>query len=423
MKKSKACSICIALLLLWSGGLQAQPSTTQFEKERAILLQRIQNIQRILAQTIFKKKSSTGQLEAINRQTESNAMLLRAISQEMSVINQEIRQKQQAIATLEQELTQLKKEYAAMVYVGAKSMHDIHTLMFIFAAPSFQKLVQRLRYVKQYASIRQKHFQEIGKVVALLQKQKAAAEQRKQTQSTLLQEKQREKSRLASLKQQQAQMIIILDQQHTQLEKELQQRNKAVQRLDKLIQDTVAEGIAQQEAAAQQGATPTHPTLPSKQAPTLSPKPLSKPMQPANAKKLTAQFCKSRGKLPWPVMEGFISGRFGIFPHPILGGVQVENLGVDIQTQEGSQAQAIFEGMVKTVAFVPGMNRVVIIQHGDYHSVYARLKDIIVRVGQYVKSGEALGTIYTDKNSITELQLQVWQRTQKLNPALWLSKK
>jgi septal ring factor EnvC (AmiA/AmiB activator) len=426
MKRSKTYTLCIVLLLLCAGTTHAQPNKTQFEKERQVLLQRIQNIQRVLTQTLHKKKDSTGRLEALNRQIESDAMLIQTISQEMLILNQEIQKKQQDIATLEQELAQLKKEYAAMVYVGAKAMHDIHTLMFIFAAPSFQKLVQRLRYVRQYTRIRQTHFNEIGKVVALLQTQKAAAEQRQQAQSTLLQTKQQEKARLASLRQQQAQMVSTLEQQRTQLEKELQQRNKAVQRLDKLIQDIVAQDMAQQESAAQQEAStpePTLPTVPPKQGPTPSPKPRSKPMPPAKARKLTAQFRKSRGKLPWPVKDGFISGKFGICPHPVLRDVQVENLGIDLQTQAGTQAQAIFEGLVKTIAFVPGMHRVVIIQHGDFHSVYARLKDTTVSVGQYVKAGESLGTIYTDKNGITELQLQLWQHTQKLNPALWLSKK
>ena len=141
----------------------AQPSKTQFEAERAVLLQRIKNIQQVLLQTETKKREGMGQLNALNTQIESNALLIQTIGQELSTINQEIQQRQRTVARLAQELAQLQKEYAAMVYVASKALHDIHTLMFIFAAPSFYNLVQRLRYVKQYARIRQKHFLEIEK--------------------------------------------------------------------------------------------------------------------------------------------------------------------------------------------------------------------------------------------------------------------
>ena len=386
----------------------AQPSRTQFEAERALLLQRIKNIKQILQQTATQKKVGMGQLKALNGQIESNALLIQTLSQELQAIDQAIQQKQHAIAALEQDLAQLQQGYAAMVYVGAKTLHDIHQLMFIFAAPSFHQLVQRLRHVKQYAHTRHKHFLEIGKVKASLQAQQAAATQRRQAKTALLQTKQAEKAKLTGLKNQQTHLIEKLAQQHTQLAKELKQRNQAVQRLDKLITD-----IIQQDLQAQ-ASTPAPDALPS---------PLPTMPQPVNTKNLTARFRKSRGKLPWPVKTGFISSKFGIGPHLVLRNVQVENLGIDIQTQAAAQAYAIFEGIVKTIALVPGMNRVVIIQHGAYHSVYAKLKHTTVKVGQYVQAQTPIGTVYTDTQGTTELQLQLWENTQKLNPAWWLGQK
>ncbi len=401
MPKSNPILLTLTLLLCTAG------KQAQFEQERAALLLRIQNIQRILAQTAQRKQASTGRLTALNRQIETNTRLIHTIGREIRLLNQEIQQKQRAITTLGQDLTQLKKEYAAMVYVGTKALQDIHSLMFIFAAPSFQALVQRLRYVKQYASIRQQHFREIGKVMLTLQAEQAETEQRKKTKSTLLRTHYREKTNLAQLQQQQTQLLGQLEHKHTQLAKELKQRNRAVKRLNKLITDIVQQAPAQPEEA--------HP-------PTTKPT-TRKPPPPISHKKLTARFRKSRRKLPWPVHTGFISSKFGIRPHPVLPHVRVENLGIDIQTQPGTQAHAIFEGIVKTIAYVPGMHRVIIIQHGDYHTVYARLRDTTVRVGQHLQAGQPLGTIYTDPNGITELQLQLWKRTQKLNPAAWLRKR
>jgi murein hydrolase activator len=54
--------------------------------------------------------------------------------------------------------------------------------------------------------------------------------------------------------------------------------------------------------------------------------------------------------------------------------------------------------------------------------VYAKLAHTTIRVGQHVQAYTPLGTVYTDAQGTTELQLQLWQGTQKLNPAWWLSK-
>ncbi len=415
MKKNKRYWIFSALVLGWAAlAAAAQPSKTQFEAERTVLLQRIKTIQQILRQTETKKKEGIGQLDALNTQIESNALLIQAIGQALRAINQEIRQRQKVVAGLAKDLAQLQKEYAAMVYVGSKALHDIHALMFIFSAPSFHNLVQRLRYVKQYAHIRQKHFREIKKARASLQAQLAAAQQHRQAKNKLLQSRQAERSKLTSLKAQQTQLIERLAQQHKQLAKELQQRNKAVKRLDKLITN-----IIQQTLRAPVAPSPSK-TLPPSTPPTIQGAPAAAPQA---MKKLTALFRNSRRKLPWPVKKGFISRKFGVGLHPVLRNVQVENLGIDIQTSKGAQAFAIFEGVVKAIAFVPGMNRIVIIQHGAYHSVYAKLKHTTIKVGQYVQANTPIGTINTDAQGTTELQLQLWHGTQKLNPVWWLSKK
>jgi murein hydrolase activator len=415
MKKNKRYWIFSAWVLGWIICTAAvQPSKTQFEADRAVLLQRIKTIQQILQKTETKKKESIGQLNALNTQIESNALLVQTISQELRAINQEIQQRQKGVVSLAQDLEQLQKEYAAMVYVGSKALHDIHALMFVFSAPSFHNLVQRLRYVKQYARIRQNHFREINKAKALLQAQQASAQQRMQAKKELLENRQAENIKLTRLKAQQTQLMGKLAQQHKQLAKELQQRNKAVEYLNKLITNIIQRELQAQEAPPAPRAPFLNAPPATQNAPTTTPQ---------ADKKLTVLFRKSQGKLPWPVKKGFMSRKFGVSPHPVLHNVQVENMGIDIQTSKGAQACAIFEGVVKAIAFVPGMHRIVIIQHGAYHSVYAKLTHTTIRVGQYVPAHTPLGTVYTDAQGTTELQLQLWQGTQKLNPAWWLSKK
>ena len=296
-----------------------------------------------------------------------------------------------------------------LVYTGVKTMKNVNKLVFIFSSSSFHQLIRRLKYIKQYTQARKQQFKEVKKVTALLKTQQCTAEEKKGNKKTLLQAQDQAHDKLLALKQKQVQMVAALSKQHEALQKELAQRNAAVKNLDKLISD-----IIQKELAAAHSKKSLKPS-----SQPITPKIMLTPA----AKRLSAVFSKNQGKLPWPVKSGFVSGKFGTHAHPVFKEVAVENLGIDIQSHKGETVYAIFSGIVKTIAFVPGMNKVVIIQHGKYHTVYAKLENTTVKVGQHVQAQAPIGVIYTDRAGTTELQFQIWKNTQKLNPALWLMQK
>ncbi len=138
--------------------------------------------------------------------------------------------------------------------------------------------------------------------------------------------------------------------------------------------------------------------------------------------KLSSKFVENKGRLPSPVDEGTITRQFGKYPHPVYGSkVMINNTGVDIRTKEKSPVRAIFDGEVRAVSFSPIYQNVVLIKHGDYFTVYSKLNTVDVKTGDKVVSGQAIGTVYTDaEKSTTEVHFEVWQGTNKLNPALWI---
>ena len=100
------------------------------------------------------------------------------------------------------------------------------------------------------------------------------------------------------------------------------------------------------------------------------------------------------------------------------------NDGVIIQTKENEKVKAVFTGTVKKIAIVPGeFKYVVIVQHGTYFTVYAKLKQVNVKSGQLVKVNDVIGEVNTDVDGVSEIQFQVWKNTQKLDPELWLAKR
>ena len=137
---------------------------------------------------------------------------------------------------------------------------------------------------------------------------------------------------------------------------------------------------------------------------------------------ISKNFADNRGRLPWPTASGKITERFGTHPHPTLG-FEVESNGIEITTNKGAKARAVFEGTVTKIVVIPGRNTAIIIKHGNYYSVYDNLINVQVKTGDNVKVKDELGTVFTDpETGYTVLQLQIWKELQKLDPELWLSK-
>ncbi len=135
--------------------------------------------------------------------------------------------------------------------------------------------------------------------------------------------------------------------------------------------------------------------------------------------KLASDFSGNKGKLPWPVARGQIVGHFGVGKHPYLN-IEVNNDGVDIATNKGSSARAVFDGEVSQIISVPGGNRTVLLRHGTYFTIYGNLSFVSVKKGDKVKRGQDLGRIYTESTGDTILNFQVRNGTSKQNPEQWL---
>ena len=130
-----------------------------------------------------------------------------------------------------------------------------------------------------------------------------------------------------------------------------------------------------------------------------------------------------QGKLPWPVEDGFISKTFGRQKHPTLRNLEITNNGIDIRTDENEQVHAIYEGVVAGVQYIPGHENTVIIQHGDYYTVYSNLSSTSLKKGDTVKGRQAIGTVSTNAiTGTTELHFELWRQKERLNPGAWIKK-
>ena len=129
---------------------------------------------------------------------------------------------------------------------------------------------------------------------------------------------------------------------------------------------------------------------------------------------MTGSFANAKGRLPMP-LSGRIVSHFGSYNVEGMSGVQLSNSGINIKGAAGAAVKSVFKGEVSSI-FSYGGTMVVMVRHGAYITVYANLRNVSVRQGQKVGTGQTLGTV----GSNGTLQFQLRKETAKLNPEAWL---
>ena len=135
--------------------------------------------------------------------------------------------------------------------------------------------------------------------------------------------------------------------------------------------------------------------------------------------KLDAAFANNKGKLPWPA-DGPVVSRFGKHYHPVYKNLELPpNNGIDIALSKGTQIRTVFDGVVKQVMVMPGYNQCVLIQHGNYFTLYCKLKSVNVVEGDKVKTSDVIGAVDVINGQV-QLHFEVWKGSKPQNPEGWL---
>jgi septal ring factor EnvC (AmiA/AmiB activator) len=403
MTAGKAC--LLLLFLCGSVSTFAQKNKNQLQQERKKNLEKIKEVEKILTETASQKKNTLGELSALNQRIESQEKLIQSIRGEMDFLNKEIGEDNGIISALEEDLVKLKAEYGAMLFAAQKANNSATRLTFLFSAASFDQLVMRLRYMKQYAERRKLQADQIIKTQNQLASQVKTTEAKRNEKNTLLTEEVAETNQLTSLKSKQKTLVKNLEKQEKKLRSDLTESKKAIAKLDKMIDDIIREEIAKAEREAREAKARA---AKNKTA-----------VVPEASIALSASFEENKSKFSWPA-AGFISDPFGTHNHPVLKGIVIKNEGINIQTKQGEKVRCVFDGTVRMVAVVGRLGTVVMVKHGEYFTVYSGLKEVSVREGQAIKTNQEMGTVAFNTDGIPELRFQIRKNTTALNPQQWL---
>jgi septal ring factor EnvC (AmiA/AmiB activator) len=295
-------------------------------------------------------------------------------------------------SSLQQELEAKKLDYATLVRETHYADIQQSQLLFLLSADSFQQLIRRMQYLQQFAQYRKQQVKQIQQLQQDIDTQNKLLQERKNSRNKALQTQKREQEKLTADQKKQKNMLSSLKKKEKELIDKQKKQQKKADELNKKIEQLIAKQVG------------TTTTLTKEQ------------------KLIAGGFEANQGRLPWPVEKGYISGHFGKHQHAIHEHVTVNNKGIYLQTVSGSKARAIYEGEVTWCAQMNG-SYAVIIQHGNYRTVYSQLKSISVKQGDKVKTKQYIGEILTNTNedNKTELYFQIYKDRSILNPSLWLA--
>jgi septal ring factor EnvC (AmiA/AmiB activator) len=417
--------ILLAGVLLCSTA-QAQ-TVKELEEQRKNTLKLLETTSKVLSETRKTQQASVNKLSILSKSIEERSRLIRNIDREIMALDSEMERLQRETKKLEKQLEELRREYARMVQEAHINRSVYARIMFVLSAKNFDQSLRRLRYLQEYATYRKLQVEQIEKTKQEIELRVKTIAAHKQTQVEI---RDKQSSETKKLTEDQNKEKVVLDQLKSRektLRADLQRHQRRANELNRKIETLIAEEIRRAEErkrAAERAASRKE----TEAKPGTTPKPSA---ESAAVEKMTKEealisgnFASNAGRLPWPVEKGYISGRYGIQPHPVLKHVTTNNKGVYIQTPARSNARAVFDGQVTQRFSVPGSNNGVIIQHGQYRTVYANLTEIYVTVGQKVTAKQNIGRIYTDTESDnkTELFFQIWKDRTILNPESWITR-
>jgi len=467
--------ILIFSVLVLAFSLQAQ-SVKELELQRKQMLKNLEITNKLLKETKKSQRSSLTKLTVIGKNINERKVLIKNIGTEIGKLDDEIGQLDEEKTRLENKLTILKADYAQLVQETHINRSVYTKIMFVLSAKSFDQSYRRLRYLQEYSDYRKQQVHEIEGVKVQIQQKNDSLQINKTTKVDVVKQKETEAQKLT--KDQQKEKVLLTDLQKKEkklrADQKIQQKKandlnnkiagiiaseirkaeakhateakKATEQAKRLEMQRAAEkrriaeekdAIARSEASRAEVKAAKKAEEEAKAAVKVAVSETAKATTEAKGTSTTSlstltkeetllsgNFERNQGRLPWPTSNGFISGHYGVQPHPVLKHVTTNNKGVYIQTPSGSSARAVFEGVVTQRFSIPGSNNAVIIQHGNFRTVYANLTQIFVREGDHVSAKQAIGKIYTDDESDnkTELYFQIWNGRSLQNPESWIAR-
>lgn len=394
----------IALLLIcaaqpaWG---QKSTSMKKLESQRAQLEKDIALLGRKLDQNAKSSTQALSSLTLVRGKISAREKLIASCDQTLRVLNDSIRVCQAQLDRLQARGDTLTRYYGRLVRGTYKNRDSRLWYMYLLSSESVGQGLRRFGYLRSLAGEMSSQAVRIRENAAQLAVERERLTGLRNEADAMRRQVVSERSKLQGEEQQASRLVNQLQKDRKQYQKQIQDKNRQIEALNRKIADLIKAGSKNAQKGGKAGG--------------------GKKTSTEIDTKLSNEFASNKGRLPWPV-EGTIVERFGKHFHPVYTNVELpQNNGVTLVVKQGAQVQAVFQGTVSQIFVLPGYNQCVLVSHGNYFTLYTKLKSVSVKAGEKVKTGQLMGTVDTIGGEDL-FHFELWQGSTPQNPENWLRK-
>lgn len=399
-------------LFLWLFGLCSLTLNAQSKKQleleakRQTILKEIQQINNLIASQKKEEKSIISTVEDLNYKVNVRRNLIKVTNDQANLLTREINANQKEISSLRDQLKYLKENYAAMVVKSFKSKSEQSRVMFLLSSENFKQAYKRLQYIKQYTDFQKQQGEEILLKTEQLQALNITLLQQKKDKDRLVEENRIAMQKLEVDVKEHERLMASVRKNMSTYASQVRTKQQEADRIDREIEKLVREAIAASNKKAGKSATASKGFA-------LTPE----------AKALEAKFEANKGKLPWPVRTGVIKTQYGKQPSSIDSKITINSSGIRIATDKNAKVRAVFNGEVLAVQGTKTSNPWILVQHGNYITVYKNLSKVFVVKGDTVHTNQDIGEVFTDPaTGECLLGFHIYKDSKFQDPSLWIAK-
>ncbi len=390
--------IILLIILLIASDISSQ-NKQDLEKQKRQIQNDIKKIELKLSNSSKQKDLIISNAEDVNYKIRLQQNLINNINNQLNLILDEIDRNEIKLSDLKKRELTLKEELSKMLLSAYKKKSNLNKLMFIFSSSSFQQAFKRIQYFKQYANFQKKtltkikiNTNEIKNIIVVLDSQKINKRDLVDENEIIKRDLSNEYIELNSL-------IAQVNKNQKKYSSEIKQKQKLSKEIDKKIKKLIEEALA--KAKRKSGGFELT----------------------EEAQLISKNFKANKGKLPSPVIRGNVVLGFGKQPHPIVKTTTIQSNGVRIRTSSDVEARTIFDGEVYSIIKSKNNTHTILIQHGNFFTVYKNLSEIYVKKGDRLNTKDSIGKIATDSlNGQTILSFSIFNNGVPQNPKLWIYK-
>lgn len=371
--------------------LHAQDTSAQ-ESRKARLEREIEVLEQQLKDNSSKSSSALTKLSLTRQKISSRKALLKESDKELRILNDSLTQCQREINRIQARLDTMTVYYNRLIKNAYKNRDARIWYMYLLGSSNLGQAARRYNYLRSLSSTMNAQAARIKQTREELNVKMGELKTMRDKAKRLRDKRQMELDKLQTEEKQNNSLVAQLNKEKSKYQKELSTKKKQVDALNKEIQKIIAQAMSG-DASGKKG----------------------KPIDYA----LSDEFKLNKGKLPWPA-TGTIAESFGQHYHPVYKSVKLPfNNGINVTVAKGTQIKAVFNGEVKKIIVMPGYNKCVLVQHGEYFTFYCKLGSVSVKAGDKIKTGQTIGIVDTIDGQ-TQFHFQLWEGQTPRNPELWL---